>query len=313
VFSVMFVAAAAPPMLEDLRPIVDDWRPDVIVHEPNEVAAAPIAAACAIPHVVVGFGGFKRAEAMAGAETPLRELWSSAGLDLRPWAGLYHDLYLHPFPPSFGPLRSERTIQPMRPMCFDGVDSAEPPGWLERLGVSRPSVYVTFGTEIANRAPFGFVAEAFADLDVDVVVTVGRNLDPDSIKPRPVNASESDVQEVPGRLSNPSPHPVQRRLSPADVDDICASYIGGTSIDELARSHGVNRTTIIKHLDRHGVPRRRVVRKMTDALVAEAAVEYLDGRSLATVANRFNVAIRTLRREFSKAGIATRPRQGWTY
>jgi hypothetical protein len=126
-------------------------------------------------------------------------------------------------------------------------------------------------------------------------------------------ASESDVQEVPGRLSNPSPRPVQRRLSAADVDDICAAYVSGTSIDELARSHGVNRTTIIAHLDQHGVTRRRVVRKMTDALVAEAAVEYLDGRSLAIVANKFNVAIRTLRREFTKAGIATRPRQGWTY
>ncbi len=106
---------------------------------------------------------------------------------------------------------------------------------------------------------------------------------------------------------------MQRRLSIADVEDICASYVSGTSIDALARSHGVNRTTIIKHLDQHGVPRRGVVRKMTDALVAEAAVEYLSGHSLAIVANRFNVAIRTLRREFSKAGIATRPRQGWTY
>jgi transposase-like protein len=119
--------------------------------------------------------------------------------------------------------------------------------------------------------------------------------------------------DLQGRLSNPFPRPVQRRLSTADVNDICATYLRGTSIDALARSHGVNRTTIITHLDQHGVPRRRVVRKMTDALVAEAAVEYLDGHSLAIVANKFNVAIRTLRREFSKAGIATRPRQGWTY
>ena len=106
---------------------------------------------------------------------------------------------------------------------------------------------------------------------------------------------------------------MQRRLAPGDVSDICESYIGGSSIDELARSHGVHHTTIITHLDQRGVPRRRVVRKMTDALVAEAAVEYLDGHSLAVVANKFNVAIRTLRREFRKAGFATRPRQGWTY
>jgi AraC-like DNA-binding protein len=126
-------------------------------------------------------------------------------------------------------------------------------------------------------------------------------------------ASASDLQETPGRLSNPAPRPVQQRLSANDIDDICATYVSGTSIDALARSHGINRTTIISHLDQHGVARRRVVRKMTDALVAEAAVEYLDGHSLAIVANKFNVAIRTLRREFNKAGIAIRPRQGWTY
>ena len=67
-------------------------------------------------------------------------------------------------------------------------------------------------------------------------------------------ASKSDVQEVPGRLSNPSPRPVQRRLSSADIDDISARYVSGRSIDELARFHHVNRTTIIKHLDTQGVP-----------------------------------------------------------
>ncbi len=137
-------------------------------------------------------------------------------------------------------------------------------------------------------------------------------------------ASESDVEEVPGRLSNPAlatdtppslqpPHRVQRRLSAADLNDICANYVGGCSIDELARSHRVNRTTVIKHLDQHGVPRRRVVRKLTNAQVADAAAMYRDGHSLATVANEFNVDARTLGREFRKAGIAIRPRPGWAY
>jgi transposase-like protein len=106
---------------------------------------------------------------------------------------------------------------------------------------------------------------------------------------------------------------VQRRLSTADVEHICASYLNGSSIDELAQSHGVNRTTIIKHLDNEGVPRRRVVRKMTDAQVAEAAAMYRDGHSLATVADQFNVDARTLGREFRKADVPIRPRRGWTY
>ena len=61
------------------------------------------------------------------------------------------------------------------------------------------------------------------------------------------------------------------------------------------------------------MPRRRVVRKMTDALVAEAAAKYRDGHSLAAVAGQFNVDARTLGREFRKAGIAIRPRPGWAY
>jgi len=47
---------------------------------------------------------------------------------------------------------------------------------------------------------------------------------------------------------------VQRCLAAADVADICASYVNGCSINVLARSHRSNRTTIIKHLDQHGVP-----------------------------------------------------------
>jgi hypothetical protein len=105
---------------------------------------------------------------------------------------------------------------------------------------------------------------------------------------------------------------VQRRLSASDVDDIAASYTSGRSIDDLTRSYGVHRTTIIKHLDHRGVPRRRVVRKMTDTLVAEAAVMYFEGHSLATVAHNFKVDTRTLAREFHKTGVPIRPRRGWT-
>ena len=93
---------------------------------------------------------------------------------------------------------------------------------------------------------------------------------------------------------------------------MCRHYASGTSIDELARTYGVHRTTIITHLDQQGVPRRRVVRKLTDLLVTEAAVSYLDGHSLATVAHEYDVDARTLAREFRRAGVAIRPRRGWT-
>jgi AraC-like DNA-binding protein len=54
-------------------------------------------------------------------------------------------------------------------------------------------------------------------------------------------------------------------------------------------------------------------RSSPDAVVVEAAVEYLAGHSLTTVATEFKVHARTLAREFRKAGVAIRPRRGWNY
>jgi UDP:flavonoid glycosyltransferase YjiC (YdhE family) len=188
VFPVTFVAVQGSAMLGDLRRVVDRWPPDVVVHDPNAVAVPVVAAARGIPRVVVGFGGLLPVDVMAAAEDGLRELWRTEDLELPPWGGRYDDLYLHPFPPSFGPPSLPATFQPMRPMGFDGVDDGQPPPWLSELGTSRKCVYVTFGTEVGAVAPYGAVAQAFADLeDVDVVLTVGREGDPDAITPRPPN------------------------------------------------------------------------------------------------------------------------------
>ncbi len=101
-----------------------------------------------------------------------------------------------------------------------------------------------------------------------------------------------------GRLS----HPVQRRLSDAEIGDLCRLYSEGRSIDALARQFEVNRTTIITHLDRAGIERRRVARMMTDNSVAMAATRYGQGASLAVVAQEFDVHGRTLAPEVLPSG-----------
>ena len=60
----------------------------------------------------------------------------------------------------------------------------------------------------------------------------------------------------------------------------------GASIDALACRYEVHRTTVIHHLDRAGIARRRVFRKMTDESVALAAARYEQGASLAVVGAR---------------------------
>ena len=126
----------------------------------------------------------------------------------------------------------------------------------------------------------------------------------------PVGGPDSDLaaasSEQKGRLSNP----VQRRLSAADISDLCHLCSDGRSIDSLARQYEVNRTTIIAHLDQAGIERRRVARKMTDDSVATAATRYGRGASLAVVAREFDIHARTLAREFHQAGVSIRPRRG---
>jgi UDP:flavonoid glycosyltransferase YjiC (YdhE family) len=182
-----FVTRLAAPMLDDLVRVCDELAPDVIVHEPSEYAAAPVATAREIPHVTIGFGGPPPDEVLAVIHDPLRQLWSRLGLDLPPAAGMYDHLYLHPLPPSLGPPLANRTMRRMQPIGFDGALERNAPDWLGELGRDRPCVYVTFGTEVARFAPMRDVLEAVAPLDVDAVLTVGEAIEPDSLEPTPTN------------------------------------------------------------------------------------------------------------------------------
>jgi hypothetical protein len=104
---------------------------------------------------------------------------------------------------------------------------------------------------------------------------------------------------------------VQRRLSDHEVDEFVIAYLGGSSIDALAEQLHVNRTTIICHLDRRGIERRKSVRKMTDRLVRQSAKRYESGDSPTVVAARFGLDARTLARELRRAKVQIRPRRGW--
>ena len=104
---------------------------------------------------------------------------------------------------------------------------------------------------------------------------------------------------------------MQRRPSETIIDELVRDYVAGSSIDSHAERLPVHRTTIISHLDRRGIKRRRNVRKMTDRSVRQAAKRYASGESLKVVAIRFDVDARTLAREFKRAGIEIRTRRGW--
>jgi UDP:flavonoid glycosyltransferase YjiC (YdhE family) len=176
-FAALFARGAGPVMQRDLTPIIDRVRPDVVVREPSELAAAPMAAARGIPLVTVAFSGVLPEGARRAVLDDLGPLWLAEGLSEPSWEVLYGDLYLHPFPVSFGQRPDAAVVRPIR--RERGVPSAVPPPWVAALGTARPIVYVTSGTEVASASfPWHEVFAATAGMDVDVVATIGNHVDP---------------------------------------------------------------------------------------------------------------------------------------
>lgn len=75
----------------------------------------------------------------------------------------------------------------IRYSTYDKTGAEELPAWFSRLG-NRPIVYITMGT-VFNRLPgvMRTLVEGVEGLDVDAVVTTGRNVDPTSLGSLPPN------------------------------------------------------------------------------------------------------------------------------
>ena len=122
---------------------------------------------------------------------------------------------------------------------------------------------------------------------------------------------ETFAQETTGRLSNPGPRPIQRRLNTTDITRLVTGYRDGQSLSDLAKEFCIHHRTVAAHLEQCGIPRRINARKFTNNDVDQAARRYRAGESLATVANAFNVNAATVRRELHRAGVTIRPRRRW--
>lgn len=124
---------------------------------------------------------------------------------------------------------------------------------------------------------------------------------------RPSDDRSEEPREVKGRPSNPP----QRRLSPADIDDLVAAYKAGANIRQLAANFGVHRTTVTAHLDRQRIRGHHTLTAWTDDTLREATELYATGLSLAAVATRFGIDAQTVANRLRRAGVPVRPRRGW--
>jgi UDP:flavonoid glycosyltransferase YjiC (YdhE family) len=178
-------ARRAARMLE----LAKTWRPDVIVADEVDVGSVIAAERLGIPSatvIVLAAGGFLRPDVVAEA---LDEVRVANGLapdpELRQARG---QLVIDPTPPGYrdpsDPLPRARTVAVRSPSRPD--EPAGPPPWpVTRPGQS--ALYVTLGTIFNAESGdlFERVLRGVAAHDGDVLVTVGSDLDPESLGEQP--------------------------------------------------------------------------------------------------------------------------------
>lgn len=176
---------------DSLLPLCNQWLPDCIVCDEVDFGSMVVAERLGLPYasvLVMAAGSFVRRELVA---EPLNRVRADYGLPPDPeLAMLNRYLVLSPFPPSFRdpafPLPS--TAHSFRLLTVDTArDEMVPTLFASSDGV--PTVYFTLGTvfNLESGDLFTRVLAGLRDLTINVIATVGREIDPGTFGPQPAN------------------------------------------------------------------------------------------------------------------------------
>lgn len=186
IFTRWFAGYESLERAPELLAIGREWGCDVIVNDWAELAGPAVAAKLGIPSATLGLA-VPRPDIAELVEPWIAPTWSSMGLDVPPFAGLFDGLFLDPCPPSMRPPGVQvPNTQPIRPggsppSRSDDADKLAqlPPGRL---------LLVTFGTIFGrNPALYRTVIDGVRDLGRTVVVTLGPLIPTSEIGPLPAN------------------------------------------------------------------------------------------------------------------------------
>ncbi|MEU6284555.1 nucleotide disphospho-sugar-binding domain-containing protein [Streptomyces sp. NPDC047028] len=230
--------SVAEHMVDGLLEYARAWRPDVIVHDPVTFAGPVVAQVLGIPSVshLYGMARLLRLEIADRTGTePNPEylrLFERHGVEPR----VDPTLWIDPCPPSLRwPGQRDIARQQIRYVPYNGPGAE--PDWLLRPA-RRPRVCVTWGTSQQKKMgvgvieTFGRVVRAVADLDVEVLLTVG--------------ATEQDhlrhLGELPENVRPVGWVPLSMLLDGCDA----IVHTGGTGVMMTAAAQGVPQVGITK-------------------------------------------------------------------
>ena len=183
-----FTQALAPCMAGDVIGLMKTWRPDVVVRDPLEFGGYIAGEHYGIPHATITWAIYINPKLLC----------PEALIDLRQRCALPNDPELNTFDRylvfNFLPLAWQFPMAPFPPVThrfcappFDASSADRLPAWVSTLP-DRPTIYATLGTTF-NQSPavFQSILTALNTDDVNVIITVGRTMDPAQFRPLPAH------------------------------------------------------------------------------------------------------------------------------
>jgi len=187
VVSRRYAIGDAPDRLADLRAIVGTWQPDLLIFESCDLATPIISAATGIPAVHHSFGRASPARCYAESMPYVEPLWKQFGASPPPLCGMYENSKFIDICPtaiqSTGVPSSTFSLA-MSPMGPPPLEVAPP--WIAQMP-DRQTVYVTLGTVFNRIDQFRRFLEAFAHMDLNLIMTIGNDNDPADLGTPPPN------------------------------------------------------------------------------------------------------------------------------
>lgn len=186
-----FARRAARSRSAGMLALCAEWRPDLIVCDEIDFGSMIAAERLEIPYasvIVIAAGSFVRPEVVA---QPLDEIRAEHGLSPDPTlSALSRYLVLSPVPPGYrDPAFSlPPTAQLIRPLTLESQSAVAPIPFVKPLA-DTPLVYFTLGTvfNIESGDLFSRVLSGLRDLPINLIVTVGRDIDPAEFGNQPGN------------------------------------------------------------------------------------------------------------------------------
>jgi UDP:flavonoid glycosyltransferase YjiC (YdhE family) len=184
------VQTQARQMVPDLlRLAANAYRPDLVVRDAAEYGGCVAAEILGVPHASVRTActpsSFARRFLIADQLTQLRQDW---GLSPDPDVDMpFRYLHLACQPPDFSAEHElpAPTSHALQPAVFDRSAGEDLPDWVTRLP-DRPTLCATLGTFMNRSADvFAAILSGLRDEPLNLVVLVGRDVDPAQFGPQP--------------------------------------------------------------------------------------------------------------------------------